>query len=54
MSALRHRDIACAIMIDTNGRFLLQQRDDVVGIYTRARSGYSGATAKLTKPFWNA
>ena len=32
MSASRLREIACAILIDTNGRFLLQQRDDVVGI----------------------
>jgi 8-oxo-dGTP diphosphatase len=26
------REIACAIVIDTFGRFLLQQRDDVIGI----------------------
>ena len=26
------REIACAILIDTFGRFLLQQRDDIVGI----------------------
>jgi 8-oxo-dGTP diphosphatase len=26
------REIACAILIDTFGRFLLQQRDDVTGI----------------------
>ena len=26
------REIACAILIDTSVRFLLQQRDDVVGI----------------------
>jgi 8-oxo-dGTP pyrophosphatase MutT (NUDIX family) len=32
MNPLRHREIACAILIDTSGRFLLQQRDDVVGI----------------------
>ena len=32
MNASRHREIACAILIDTSGRFLLQQRDDVVGI----------------------
>jgi 8-oxo-dGTP diphosphatase len=32
MNASRHREIACAIIIDTSGRFLLQQRDDVVGI----------------------
>lgn len=32
MNASRHREISCAIIIDTSGRFLLQQRDDVVGI----------------------
>ena len=32
MNPPRHREIACAILIDTNGRFLLQQRDDVAGI----------------------
>jgi hypothetical protein len=32
MNASRHREVACAIIIDTSGRFLLQQRDDVVGI----------------------
>jgi 8-oxo-dGTP diphosphatase len=26
------REIACAILIDTFGRFLLQQRDDIIGI----------------------
>jgi 8-oxo-dGTP diphosphatase len=32
MNASRHREIACAIVIDGGGRFLLQQRDDVAGI----------------------
>jgi hypothetical protein len=32
MNASPHREIACAIIIDTSGSFLLQQRDDVVGI----------------------
>jgi 8-oxo-dGTP pyrophosphatase MutT (NUDIX family) len=32
MDSPRHREIACAIVIDTSGRFLLQQRDNVVGI----------------------
>lgn len=32
MNEPRHREFACAIAIDTCGRFLLQQRDDVVGI----------------------
>ncbi|SRR6266566_1425473 len=32
MNTSGHREIACAIVIDTCGRFLLQQRDDVAGI----------------------
>jgi 8-oxo-dGTP diphosphatase len=32
MNASLHREIACAIIIDTTGRFLLQQRDDIPGI----------------------
>jgi 8-oxo-dGTP diphosphatase len=32
MNASRHREIACAILIDSGSRFLLQQRDDVAGI----------------------
>ena len=33
MSTSRYSQIACAIIIDTRGRFLLQQRDDVPGIF---------------------
>ena len=32
MNASQHREIAGAIIIDTLGRFLLQQRDDITGI----------------------
>lgn len=32
MNASPHREIACAIVIESAGRFLLQQRDDVPGI----------------------
>jgi hypothetical protein len=31
-NASRQREIACAIIIDTSGHFLLQQRDDIVGM----------------------
>ena len=27
-----HREIACAVIVDTQNRLLLQQRDDVIGI----------------------
>ena len=42
MNASRHREIACAIIIDTSGRFLLQQRDDVVGILHPGKVGLFG------------
>jgi 8-oxo-dGTP diphosphatase len=32
MTASLYREIACAIVIDVSGRFLLQQRDDIAGI----------------------
>jgi 8-oxo-dGTP diphosphatase len=31
-NASRQREIACAIIVDTSGQFLLQQRDDIAGI----------------------
>ncbi len=42
MSPSRHRQIACAILIDTRGRFLLQQRDDVPGILQPGKVGLFG------------
>ena len=42
MNASRHREIACAIIIDTSGRFLLQQRDDVVSILHPGKVGLFG------------
>lgn len=41
MSTLR-REIASAILIDTFGRFLLQQRDDIPGIYQPGKVGLFG------------
>jgi 8-oxo-dGTP pyrophosphatase MutT (NUDIX family) len=32
MNTPQHHEIAAAIIIDTAGRFLLQQRDDIAGI----------------------
>jgi hypothetical protein len=45
MNAALHREIICAIIIDTGGRFLLQQRDDISGILHPARSPCSVVTA---------
>jgi 8-oxo-dGTP diphosphatase len=42
MSASQRREIACAIVIDTCGRFLLQQRDDIVGIIHPGKVGLFG------------
>jgi 8-oxo-dGTP diphosphatase len=42
MSAPVHREIACAIIIDTCRRFLLQQRDDVPGILRPGMVGLFG------------
>lgn len=42
MSTSRHREIACAVIIDTRGRFLLQQRDDVAGILQPGKVGLFG------------
>ena len=42
MNAPRHREIACALIIDTCGRFLLQQRDDIPGIVCPGMVGLFG------------
>ena len=42
MSAPEHREVACAIIIGTCRRFLLQQRDDVPGILCPGMVGLFG------------
>jgi len=42
MSKPRHREIACAVVIDTQNRLLLQQRDDVPGILQPGKVGLFG------------
>jgi 8-oxo-dGTP diphosphatase len=42
MNGTQHREIACAIMIDTCGRFLLHKRDDVPGIVCPGMVGLFG------------
>ena len=42
MSNSRHRQVACAILIDTQNRFLLQRRDDVPGILQPGKVGLFG------------
>jgi len=42
MTALRHREITGAIIIDTLGRLLLQQRDNIAGIVHPGKVGLFG------------
>lgn len=42
MTTLRHREITGAIIIDTLGRFLLQQRDNIAGIVHPGKVGLFG------------
>ena len=42
MNTSRYREVACAVLIDTQGRFLLQQRDDVPGIVHPGKIGLFG------------
>lgn len=42
MTKSRHREVASAILIDSRGRFLLQQRDDVSGIAQPGKIGLFG------------
>ncbi len=42
VTMLRHREFTCAVLIDTLGRFLLQQRDNVPGIVHPGKIGLFG------------
>lgn len=45
------REIACAILIDSSGRFLLQQRDDVPGIVYPGRISLFGGHRESGETF---
>jgi hypothetical protein len=51
---MRPREIACAIIIDTRGRFLLQQRDDVPGIIHLGKVGVLVDTERAMRLSCNA
>jgi 8-oxo-dGTP diphosphatase len=51
MSASRHREFACAILVDTFGRLLLQRRDDVPGILFPGRIGLFGGHREGNETF---
>jgi len=47
----RHRDISFAILIDNQGRFLFQQRDDVPGIVALGKIGLFGGHREGNETF---
>jgi len=51
MNGTQPREIACAIIIDTCGRFLLQQRDDLPGIVCPGMIGFFGGHREGTETF---
>ena len=51
MTELRHREIACAILVDTFGRLLLQRRDDIPGIFFPGRIGLFGGHREGNETF---
>jgi 8-oxo-dGTP pyrophosphatase MutT (NUDIX family) len=51
MDGAQHREIACAIIIDTCERFLLQQRDDVPGIVCPGMVGLFGGHREGNETF---
>jgi 8-oxo-dGTP diphosphatase len=50
--ASRHRAISFAILIDTQGRFLFQQRDDVPGIVAPGKIGLFGGHCEGYETFF--
>jgi 8-oxo-dGTP diphosphatase len=51
MNTSSHREIACAILIDTFGRLLLQRRDNIPGILFPGRIGLFGGHREGSETF---
>ena len=51
MNTTTHREFACALIIDTFGRFLLQQRDDIPGIIQAGKIGMFGGHREASESF---
>ena len=51
MTSPTHREFACALIIDTVGRFLLQQRDDIPGIIQAGKIGMFGGHREASEFF---
>jgi hypothetical protein len=47
----QHREVAAALMIDTRGRFLLQQRDNIPGILFPGKIGLFGGPREGDETF---
>ena len=52
MTELRHREIACAILLDKFGRLLLQRRDDIPSILFPGRIGLFGGHREGDESFF--
>jgi 8-oxo-dGTP diphosphatase len=53
MTTDHHRRIACAILLDTQGRLLLQRRDDIPGILQPGKIGLFGGHREGSETFLN-
>jgi 8-oxo-dGTP pyrophosphatase MutT (NUDIX family) len=51
MNSPTHREFACALIIDTFGRFLLQQRDDIPSIIQAGKIGMFGGHREARESF---
>jgi 8-oxo-dGTP diphosphatase len=48
---LRHQEFSCAVLIDTFGRLLLQQRDNVPGIVNPGKIGLFGGHRECSETY---
>jgi 8-oxo-dGTP diphosphatase len=51
MNAIQYREVAAALLVDTLGRFLLQQRDDKPGIVSPGKVGLFGGHREGAESF---
>ena len=51
MNSPTHREFACALIVDTFGRFLLQQRDDIPSIIQAGKIGMFGGHREARESF---
>jgi 8-oxo-dGTP diphosphatase len=51
MAVVPHREVACAILIDRDGRFLLQRRDNDPNILYPGKIGLFGGHREVDETF---